>query len=124
FGYNIGMAFQIKDDILDVTGSGKKLGKPAGSDIKEGKITLPLIFALEAAPKKEAAEIRKLVRIGKNPRVVYAFIKKYGGAQEAEKKACEYVAKAKKELEKAGVKKTGSKVLLEIMADYMVKRKH
>lgn len=47
FGYNVGMAFQIRDDILDLTGTEKELGKPPGSDIRQGNITLPVLYALE-----------------------------------------------------------------------------
>jgi heptaprenyl diphosphate synthase len=47
-GYNIGMAFQIIDDILDFSGEEKVVGKPVGNDIKEGIFTLPLIYALQA----------------------------------------------------------------------------
>lgn len=47
FGYNVGMAFQIRDDILDLCGTEKQLGKPPGSDIRQGNITLPVIYALE-----------------------------------------------------------------------------
>lgn len=46
FGYNVGMAFQIRDDILDICGTEEEIGKPPGSDIKQGNITLPVIFAL------------------------------------------------------------------------------
>jgi heptaprenyl diphosphate synthase len=46
-GYNIGMAFQIKDDILDMTGSQTTLGKPAGRDLRSGVCTLPVIYALQ-----------------------------------------------------------------------------
>lgn len=47
FGYNVGMSFQITDDILDFTASEKELGKPAGSDLLQGNITLPVLFAME-----------------------------------------------------------------------------
>ncbi|PYI54922.1 polyprenyl synthetase family protein [Paenibacillus flagellatus] len=46
FGYNAGMAFQIRDDILDLTGTEKELGKPPGSDIRQGNLTLPVLYAL------------------------------------------------------------------------------
>lgn len=46
YGYNIGMCFQIRDDLLDLTGTEKELGKPPGSDVKQGNITLPVIYAL------------------------------------------------------------------------------
>lgn len=53
FGYNIGMAFQILDDILDLTGEQEKLGKPIGSDLRQGLITLPTILYLENYPDDE-----------------------------------------------------------------------
>src|SRR3984885_1017257 len=48
YGRNAGLAFQLVDDLLDFTASPEQLGKPVLSDLKEGKVTLPLIFALEA----------------------------------------------------------------------------
>jgi heptaprenyl diphosphate synthase len=53
FGYNVGMAFQIGDDILDICGTEKQIGKPPGSDIRQGNITLPLILALQDDPHRE-----------------------------------------------------------------------
>jgi len=50
YGYNLGMAFQILDDILDLTGDEKELGKPIGSDLRQGTVTLPLLLFLEAHP--------------------------------------------------------------------------
>lgn len=47
FGYYVGMAFQITDDVLDFTGTEKDLGKPAGGDLLQGNITLPVLFAME-----------------------------------------------------------------------------
>ena len=49
FAWNLGMAFQLVDDMLDFTSREKILGKPAGNDLREGKVTLPLIYALERA---------------------------------------------------------------------------
>nr|YP_009243844.1 prenyl transferase [Sporolithon durum]AMK96086.1 prenyl transferase [Sporolithon durum] len=51
YGKHIGLAFQIMDDILDITGSETSLGKPAGSDLKNGNLTSPLIFALHNQPE-------------------------------------------------------------------------
>ncbi len=48
YGYDVGMAFQIVDDVLDFVGDERTLGKPAGNDLRQGTITLPLIYALEA----------------------------------------------------------------------------
>nr|YP_009745184.1 Prenyltransferase [Halymenia maculata]QIG87194.1 Prenyltransferase [Halymenia maculata] len=51
YGKHLGLAFQIIDDVLDIIGSHKSLGKPAGSDLKNGNLTAPLIFALEESSK-------------------------------------------------------------------------
>jgi len=55
YGRNAGLAFQLVDDLLDFTASPEQLGKPVLSDLKEGKVTLPLIFALEAEAASEPA---------------------------------------------------------------------
>lgn len=49
FGYNVGMAFQIRDDLLDLSGTEQQIGKPPGSDMKQGNITLPVLLALREA---------------------------------------------------------------------------
>jgi len=63
FGLNMGIAFQIMDDLLDYTSSEDVFGKPVGKDLKEGKITLPLIYTL---PKIEASEGNRLENLFKN----------------------------------------------------------
>ncbi len=55
FGENIGISFQLRDDILDYTGRKKLLGKSTGNDLKEKKFTLPLIVSLRNAPKQDNA---------------------------------------------------------------------
>ena len=59
FGYNVGMAFQLTDDLLDLTSDAKTLGKPAGNDILQGIVTLPAIRALEISPDRD--ELRQIV---------------------------------------------------------------
>jgi geranylgeranyl pyrophosphate synthase len=54
YGHNLGMAFQIVDDILDFAGNEGELGKPVGSDLRQGIVTLPTIYFLEAHPENEA----------------------------------------------------------------------
>jgi len=63
FGLNMGIAFQLMDDLLDYTSSEDVFGKPVGKDLKEGKITLPLIYTL---PKIEASERNRLENLFKN----------------------------------------------------------
>src|SRR5208282_2025883 len=53
FSWNLGIAFQLVDDVLDFTAHEKVLGKPVGNDLREGKITLPLIYALEQSTVEE-----------------------------------------------------------------------
>lgn len=60
FGEALGMAFQIKDDILDYTQSAAEIGKPVGSDLKSGNVTLPVLFALEDGSPELRAAIRSL----------------------------------------------------------------
>ena len=60
YGYSLGMAFQITDDILDITASAEQLGKPVGNDLRQGIVTLPVIFALQHSP--HSAELREIVQ--------------------------------------------------------------
>ena len=62
YGFNIGIAFQIVDDLLDFTGEEEALGKPVGGDLREGKMTLPVIHLLARGDGQAAALIRKIVR--------------------------------------------------------------
>jgi len=58
FGHNLGMAFQIADDLLDYTGSEEITGKPTGHDLREHKVTLPLVGAMRRAPVEDMRSIR------------------------------------------------------------------
>jgi octaprenyl-diphosphate synthase len=97
FGENLGIAFQIRDDILDYVGTKSLIGKPLGGDIKEKKITLPLIFALKQAPKNESRKIISLIKNGAKKHdveEVIQFVYKYDGINYAEKTSSEYAQKA------------------------------
>ncbi len=63
YGYNVGLAFQIVDDILDITESEDVLGKPAGSDLAQGKVTLPVIYYLRTATAEQRALVRDSARV-------------------------------------------------------------
>ncbi|MEK6630096.1 MAG: polyprenyl synthetase family protein [Acidobacteriota bacterium] len=62
YGFNLGIAFQLVDDLLDLTGSADRLGKPVGSDLREGKITLPIIYLLRHADASAGDLVRQAVR--------------------------------------------------------------
>src|SRR5579863_9664570 len=61
FAWNLGMAFQLIDDMLDFTSHEQTLGKPVGGDLKEGKVTLPLVYALENASPGERAQVERVL---------------------------------------------------------------
>src|SRR5215471_13705743 len=62
FAWNLGMAFQLIDDMLDFVSSETTLGKPVGGDLREGKVTLPLVYALEKANSSERALVETILR--------------------------------------------------------------
>lgn len=89
FGEKIGMAFQIKDDLLDYQNS-TKIGKPTGNDIREKKVTLPLIYALKNAEEKQKKAIKKV--FGKKSKTkadvqnIVDFAERQSGIKAAEEK--------------------------------------
>ncbi len=95
FGLNFGMAFQIIDDVLDYVGDKNKVGKPLGNDLKEGKQTLPFIYALQKAEMKDKEDLIHAFRNGKNLPDILEIIKKYDGIKYSFESAKEYVRKAK-----------------------------
>jgi octaprenyl-diphosphate synthase len=64
YGRNLGMAFQLVDDLLDFTATEDVLGKPVGNDLREGKITLPLIYLLDRCTAEERSKIAKVIEEG------------------------------------------------------------
>ncbi|XID94268.1 polyprenyl synthetase family protein [Paenibacillaceae bacterium WGS1546] len=103
FGYNVGMAFQITDDLLDLCGTEKAIGKPPGSDLRQGNITLPVLCALreEGIRDKLLGEIDRIKAsdgTGSSAEAV-RLVRSSGGIAEAERMADRYIAKALKALE-------------------------
>ena len=98
YAYQLGLAFQIKDDIFDYEDNGADLGKPVGIDLLEQKITQPLLCALEKAPLEKQAAIREKVRtIPDHPEYVAeirAFVKEKDGVGQAGAIMEEYIEKA------------------------------
>jgi heptaprenyl diphosphate synthase/octaprenyl-diphosphate synthase len=101
YGYALGMAFQIVDDVLDYTADARTLGKPAGNDLRQGTITLPLIYAV--ANGASPALLTVLDVQGTDDRLVEALIaevRRYGGIAEAQALAEQYAQRARMHLER------------------------
>jgi len=103
FGWNLGMAFQMVDDILDFTSRESVLGKPVGNDLREGKVTLPLIYALETASAAEREQVALVLRSNSYDEVPFAtileIVNRHGGIERTRKRANEFTAKARTLLE-------------------------
>lgn len=125
FGENLGIAFQIQDDILGVFGSAKKIGKSVASDIEEGKNTLLIIEALKRVSNKQRRILKKyygkrVTKVGlKKVREVFIDTKALDCCQEVELK---YTDKAKMLIPKLTTN-IRMQALLNEMVDYMVNRK-
>lgn len=123
FGELIGMAFQIKDDLFDY--SEEKIGKPTGIDIKEQKMTLPLIHVLNICSKEEKKwlinSIKNHNKDKKRVKKVIAFVKENNGLQYAITKMEAYKNKALKILE--AYPDSTYKTSLELMVNYVIDRK-
>ena len=93
FGENIGMVFQIRDDLLDYIGRKSITGKPTGLDMKEKKLTLPLIYSFTQAPRGQSKSILRIIKNGaskKELQNVVEFAHEFGGIDYTTKKAEQY----------------------------------
>ncbi len=123
YGYNLGVAFQVVDDVLDFVGTEEEMGKPVGSDLAQGTLTLPAMLLLERYPqgnplkrlfdsKEGPDDIRLALELVRNsPSII----------QECYEVACEYCAKACRNLKLLPA--TASRESLLELADYVVTRK-
>ncbi len=103
YGMNLGMAFQLIDDVLDFSSSKQILGKPVLSDLMEGKVTLPLLYALKACDPLEAQKIRQVLKDKQFHSVsrqdIMAIIEKYGTLSRTRTRASQYAKTAQRALE-------------------------
>ncbi|MEK7702890.1 MAG: polyprenyl synthetase family protein [Nitrospirota bacterium] len=125
FGHYLGIAFQVADDTLDYVADKKRLGKALGQDIKEGKMTLPLIHLLSHCEKKEKAALIDLIRNGKAQKDlsrILSLMEQYGSIVYAQKKAAGFIKKAKTKLQSfpASIHRES----LQTIADYIISRDH
>lgn len=103
FGENVGIAFQIRDDVFDLQSKNSIIGKPVGNDLKEKKLTLPLIYSLKRASKEESKAIVQKIKKGKlsgsDIKEISNFAEKTGGVEYASQIALDYSVKAIKQLD-------------------------
>jgi octaprenyl-diphosphate synthase len=124
FGITFGSAFQLVDDALDFIGKEQRLGKPVGSDLREGKVTLPVIVTLQHASPDESALIVRFIRgDDRSPEAfqhIVALIQRYNGIEYTLREAERFVEQA--ELELQGFADNPAYDLLMELADFIVKR--
>ncbi len=125
YGFHTGMAFQMADDLLDYGGTKEALGKTPGADIREGKLTLPVIHSLSHSSPKDRDWMEKVITdVTFNPGQFEKFKKKlitYGGIDYTRKYAQDHAAKAIRCLD--GFEDGPSRELLCMIAEYSIERK-
>ena len=125
YGFHLGMAFQMADDLLDYTAGAKELGKNPGADLREGKLTLPLIHSLGNASLKDKKWMENVITATSFSPALFEELKEklyaYKGIEYTEQKALDHVKKAKECL---SIFHDGqSRELLCQIADYSIERK-
>ncbi|MFH0789973.1 MAG: polyprenyl synthetase family protein [Pseudomonadota bacterium] len=125
YGLELGIAFQLVDDLMDYTATQKDFGKPVGNDFKEGKITLPLIYTLQVCSNKDKNKINKMSKkdqvTDEDFKILSGLINQHGGLEYTQKMAYEAKDKAKGFLQ--GFKPDKNQQILLDLADYVVERK-
>ena len=125
FGYHLGMAFQMADDLLDYTATAEELGKNPGADYREGKLTLPLIYSLSKAGSKEREWMHQVISEPEFDKGQFEELTEkltaLGGIAYTRDQAKDHVEKAKGLI---GIfEDSDSKSLLHLIADYSIQRK-
>ncbi len=124
FGYQIGMAFQIVDDILDFTGDESSVGKPLGSDLLNGLVTLPAIYYAEANP--DNADVLSLPQggwsVAENMTRLIGNIRRSDAPQKSMQEAAQFIDRALTRLEPLPV--GAERSALENLAKYIVDRRN
>ncbi|WP_044640241.1 polyprenyl synthetase family protein [Risungbinella massiliensis] len=125
YGYCVGMAFQMTDDVLDLVGEEKILGKPAGSDLRQGNVTLPVIYALQHLPQEQKASLLTyLTTRGEEGDLseLLTYVKKSGGIEYTLELSRKYLSKALASLE--AMPKSSERESLRLIAEFIVSRSY
>jgi len=124
YGRNLGMAFQIVDDVLDLTASEDVLGKPVASDLREGKVTFPVIYALERCQPAERQMVESVLRErafnGVTHRDILSILSRYSAIDAASKMANNYAEDARHAI--CGFPDSEIKRALAWVPDFVVER--
>jgi octaprenyl-diphosphate synthase len=125
YGDHIGSAFQIIDDVLDFVGDVECMGKPIGNDVRDGRVTLPLIAALRNAPAEETSAMRSFVCDGEFTESgwndVVEFVKTRGGVAYSRDLAGRFIESARSSI--SGLEGCPAKTSLLVLADYVISRR-
>ena len=127
FGLHLGTAFQIVDDLLDVSGNEKVVGKTLGQDIKKKKSTLAVIYALQCVSEQKRIEIASTIKDSENPAAeLMPWLRRTNAMEFARKAAEKQVALALEELEKVDCSEAGADALesLKNLAQFVLTRKY
>jgi len=102
YGHDLGMAFQIVDDVLDLTASEDVLGKPVASDLREGKVTMAVIHALERCTPEERSKVETILRDrafnGVTHTQILEILQRYGSLDAATQRAARYAESARRSI--------------------------
>ena len=121
FGARVGLAFQIFDDVLDVSGPTERTGKPRGADLLDGTVTLPLILARRRDPELREVDLRSVVTGPPQAAALCDRIALSGALGEARRMALRYVAEAKAALSDLDLPERRIQAL-DLVADGVVER--
>ena len=128
YGWRVGVAFQLRDDILGIYGSGEKLGKPVYSDLREGKKTLLVIYAMQHLDEDGREFLRRVVGNPKASLDEYRraadLIREAGALDHAMERAERLVEEAKRSLNRVKARDPEAKEILVELADFIVRREY
>jgi geranylgeranyl pyrophosphate synthase len=126
FGLDLGIAFQIIDDVLDYVGTEESIGKPAGNDLRQGLVTLPLIYALQSQQNGHIERVEQVLLAEMAPddevREIVAWVAASPAVEEALELARQYSSRARALLLEFPA--TPERDVLEQLVDFVVDRSH